>query len=51
MNIKYYGYNTFLIESRDTKSAIDPGALFLYLFRLTTLILKSEWKVVVDRRR
>ena len=43
MKIKYYGYNAFLIESGDKKIAIDPGALFFYWFRLTTLIPKSEW--------
>lgn len=43
MNIKFYGYNTFLIESGDKKIAIDPGATFLYFFRFTTLIPKSEW--------
>lgn len=44
MNITFYGYNTFVIESGDKKLAIDPGALFLYYFRLTTLIPTSEWK-------
>lgn len=43
LNITFYGYNTFLIESGDKKLAIDPGALFLYYFRLTTLIPISEW--------
>jgi L-ascorbate metabolism protein UlaG (beta-lactamase superfamily) len=43
MNITFYGYNTFVIESGDKKLAIDPGALFLYYFRLTTLIPKTEW--------
>lgn len=43
MKINYYGYNSFLIESHDKKIAIDPGALFFYWFRLTTLIPKSEW--------
>ena len=43
MKIKFYGYNAFLIESRDKKLAIDPGALFFYWLRLTTLIPKSEW--------
>jgi L-ascorbate metabolism protein UlaG (beta-lactamase superfamily) len=43
MNITFYGYNTFVIKSGDKKLAIDPGALFLYYFRLTTLIPKSEW--------
>ena len=44
MKIKHYLYNTFVVESSDKKIAIDPGALFLYYFRLTTLIPKSEWK-------
>jgi L-ascorbate metabolism protein UlaG (beta-lactamase superfamily) len=43
MKITHYLYNTFVIESGDKKIAIDPGALFLYYFRLTTLIPKSEW--------
>jgi L-ascorbate metabolism protein UlaG (beta-lactamase superfamily) len=46
MNITFYGYNTFVIESGDKKIAIDPGALFLYYFRLTTLISKSEWNEI-----
>jgi len=44
MKITHYLYNTFLIESGDKKIAIDPGALFFYFFRLTTVIPKSEWK-------
>jgi L-ascorbate metabolism protein UlaG (beta-lactamase superfamily) len=44
MKIRFYGYNTFVIESGDKKIAIDPGALFLYYFRLTTLIPKSQWQ-------
>ena len=43
MKIKFYGYNAFLIESGDKKIAIDPGALFFYYFRFTTLIPKPEW--------
>jgi len=43
MKIKHYLYNSFIIESGDKKIAIDPGALFLYYFRMTTLIPKSEW--------
>jgi glyoxylase-like metal-dependent hydrolase (beta-lactamase superfamily II) len=43
MKITHYLYNTFVIESGDKKLAIDPGALFLYYFRLTALIPKSEW--------
>lgn len=46
MKIRFYGYNAFIIESGDKKLAIDPGALFLYYFRLTSLIPESEWKHV-----
>ena len=46
MKITHYLYNTFIIESGDKKIAIDPGALFLYFFRLTTLIPKAEWKSI-----
>lgn len=44
MKITHYLYNTFLIQSGTTKIAIDPGALFFYFFRFTTLIPKSEWE-------
>lgn len=44
MKITHYLYNTFVIESGNKKIAIDPGALFFYYFRLTTLIPKSEWR-------
>ncbi len=44
MKIKHYLYNAFIIENGKVKIAIDPGAKFLYFFRLTTLIPKSEWK-------
>ena len=43
MKITYYLYNAFLIEEGNVKIAIDPGGLFLYFCRLTTLIPKSEW--------
>ncbi len=46
MNIKFYGYNAFLITSGDKKIAIDPGALFFYWFTFTSLIPKSEWKSI-----
>lgn len=46
MKITHYLYNTFVVESGDKKIAIDPGALFLYYFRLTTLIPKSEWNTI-----
>ena len=44
MKITHYLYNTFVIEWDDKKIAIDPGALFCYYFRFTTLIPKSEWE-------
>ena len=44
MKITHYLYNTFIIESGNKKIAIDPGALFFYFFRLTTLIPESEWR-------
>ena len=43
MKITHYLYNTFIIESGNIKIAIDPGALFFYFFRFTTLIPKKEW--------
>jgi L-ascorbate metabolism protein UlaG (beta-lactamase superfamily) len=43
MKVTHYLYNTFVIESGNKKIAIDPGALFFYWFRFTTLIPKSEW--------
>ncbi len=46
MKISFYGYNAFLIESNDKKIAIDPGALFFYFFRFTTLIPKPEWESI-----
>jgi L-ascorbate metabolism protein UlaG (beta-lactamase superfamily) len=46
MKIKYYGYNTFLIESGDKKLVIDPGALLFYWFRFTSLIPKTEWESI-----
>ena len=44
MRITHYLYNAFIIESGSRKIAIDPGALFFYFFRFTTLIPESEWK-------
>jgi L-ascorbate metabolism protein UlaG (beta-lactamase superfamily) len=44
VKITHYLYNAYLIEAGNRKIAIDPGALFLYHFRLTTLIPKSEWE-------
>ncbi len=46
MNIKFYGYNAFLIESGDKKIAIDPGGLSFYWFRFTTLFPKSVWQSI-----
>ena len=46
MKITYYLYNTFIIESGNKKIAIDPGGLFFYFFRFTTVIPKSEWKSI-----
>ena len=43
MKIKHFLYNSFIIENEKTKIAIDPGAKFLYYFRLPTLIPKTEW--------
>ena len=44
MKITFYGYNAFIIEGVGKKIAIDPGALFLYYFRMTTVIPKEEWE-------
>ncbi len=44
MQITHYLYNSFIIKSGNKKLAIDPGAMFLYFFRLTTLVPKTEWK-------
>jgi len=46
VKITHYLYNSFVIESGDKKIAIDPGALFFYFFRFTTLIPKPEWKSI-----
>ncbi len=46
MRITHYLYNTFVIESGDKKIAIDPGGLFFYFFRFTTVIPKSEWESI-----
>jgi hypothetical protein len=42
MKIRHYLYNTFIIENNRVKVAIDPGQN-LYLFKLGSLIPKSEW--------
>ncbi len=46
MKITHYIYNTFLIETGDKKIAIDPGGLFFYFFRFTTVIPRSEWESI-----
>ena len=43
MKVTFYGYNAFIIEAGDKKIAIDPGALFLYYFRMTTVIPEEQW--------
>lgn len=46
MKITYYLYNSFIIEWDDKKIVIDPGGLFFYYFRFTTLIPKKEWNKI-----
>ena len=46
MKITFYGYNAFVIESDDKIIAIDPGALFFYWFRFSTLIPKNQWESI-----
>ncbi len=43
MKIRHFLYNAFLIENGNDKIAIDPGQN-LWLFKLSSLIPKSEWK-------
>lgn len=45
MKIKHFRYNAFIIEDEDSKIAIDPGQ-DLWLFKLNSLIPRSEWKGV-----
>jgi L-ascorbate metabolism protein UlaG (beta-lactamase superfamily) len=45
MKIKHYLYNAFIIENGKAKIAIDPGQN-LYLFKLGSLIPKSEWSSI-----
>ena len=42
MKIKHFWYNTFIIQNDKVKIAIDPGQN-LWLFKLSSLIPKSEW--------
>ena len=46
MNITFYGYNAFVIESGPKKIVIDPGASFYLPDFFQSLIPKSEWKGV-----
>jgi len=46
VKITHYLYNSFIIESSDKKIAIDPGALFFYFFKFTTLIPEPEWESI-----
>lgn len=46
MKITYYLYNAFTIESGDKKIAIDPGGLFCYFFRFSSLIPRSQWSSI-----
>jgi len=45
MKIRHFLYNAFLVEDEDVKIAIDPGQN-LWLFKLDSLIPKSEWQGV-----
>ncbi len=45
MKIRHFLYNAFLIEEQGIKIAIDPGQ-DLWIFRLDSLIPKSEWEGV-----
>ena len=45
MKIRHFLYNSFIIESKKIKIAIDPG-LNTYLFKLGSLIPKSEWNSI-----
>lgn len=45
MKIRYYRYNSFIIESGKTKIAIDPG-LNMWIFSLGSLIPKTEWSEI-----
>ncbi len=45
MKIRHFLYNAFLIEDQGIKIAVDPGQ-DLWIFRLDSLIPKSEWEGV-----
>jgi L-ascorbate metabolism protein UlaG (beta-lactamase superfamily) len=42
MKLKFFSYNTFLIEHSKTKIAIDPG-LNMWIGKFNSLIPRSEW--------
>ena len=42
MQIRYFGYNGFLLQEGATKIAVDPGAS-LYLLGLGPIIPRAEW--------
>lgn len=46
MKISHYIYNAFIIETSNKKIAIDPGGLYFYWFRFTTVIPKNEWEEI-----
>jgi len=46
VKITHYLYNAFVIETGNKKIAIDPGGLFFYFFKFTTVIPKEEWKSI-----
>lgn len=45
VQVRYYGYNGFVIEENGHKVVIDPGA-DLYLLRMRPIIPRSEWNDV-----
>jgi glyoxylase-like metal-dependent hydrolase (beta-lactamase superfamily II) len=45
MKIRHYLYNTFIIQNDQVKIVINPGQN-LYLFKLSSLIPKSEWSTI-----
>ncbi len=45
MKIKHFWYNAFLIQNDKVKIVVDPGQN-LYLFKLGSLIPKSEWSSI-----
>ena len=45
LKIKHFWCNTFIIQNDKVKIAIDPGQN-LYLFKLYTLLPKSEWSSI-----